>query len=88
MGISPSSFGINNISNISRVVNSNSIIQETIKRVKRANNELARALTSVDMPGLRQGLNWYRGLQDACQFNPVYGIALGSQLGKYAAEEF
>ena len=54
----------------------------------RANNELARALTSVDMPGLRQGLNWYRGLQDAYQFNPVYGIALGSQLGKYAAEEF
>ena len=54
----------------------------------RANNELARALTSVDMPGLRQGLNWYRGLQDAYQFNPVYGIASGSQLGKYAAEEF
>lgn len=54
----------------------------------RANNELAGALTSVDMPGLRQGLNWYRGLQDAYQFNPVYGITLGSQLGKYAAEEF
>lgn len=54
----------------------------------RANNELARALTSVDMPGLRQGLNWYSGLQNAYQFNPVYGIASGSQLGKYAAEEF
>ena len=54
----------------------------------RANNELARALTSVDMPGLRQGLNWYSGLQNEYQFNPVYGIASGSQLGKYAAEEF